>query len=171
MPHVEPDIDVDSPLDSDEVEQGDDEIRKLKRQLVERLQDLINSITDDPWVLANAIVKTESIADGAVTGPKIAEATKLRSMLRGTVEVTATLAFPHGTYTNDYDAPGAEVGDYVFLSWTTSVATFVFMHAWVPEPDVIKVTIGNDSNSTGLALVDEPLGYVIVKPGILFDEV
>jgi hypothetical protein len=168
MPHVEPDIDVDSPLDSDEIEQGDDEIRKLKRQLVERLQDIINSITDDPWVLANAIVKTESIADGVVTGPKIAPAAKLRSIVTAVVPISTSLA-SRATYVDDLTVTGAEVGDMVLFSWLNASHAFIFVHAWVPEADVVRLTIASDENATVGVVGD--LQIALIKPGILFDEV
>lgn len=54
MAYPDGDIDVNAPADSDALSQGDDEIRKFKRQIVDRLGTLVVDINADPLELIPA---------------------------------------------------------------------------------------------------------------------
>jgi len=166
VPYTEP-LDPNAPADSDDVADGDDSIRQTKRAFIERLLTVFQDLDVNPLEFIDAFIKTANIADGAITGPKIDPAMKIRSIITEVVLVTATLTFPHGTYVHDYTVTGAEPGDIVVLSWYDATATFVHMHAWVSAADTVKVTIGNDSDSSGLAYADQPLAIIVIKPTLL----
>lgn len=160
-------LDPETPADGDLASEGDDSIRQFKRAIIERLLTVFKDVDVDPLEFIDEFIQTAGIKDGAVTSAKLDPAAKLRSIVREVVEVSTTITYPHGTYVHDYDVVGASPGDSVILSWAGDSATFVFMHAWVPEEDVVRVTLGNDSNSSDLALVDEQLVILVIKATLL----
>lgn len=167
MAHIEPNIDVTVPADGDLASLGDDSIRQYKRQLLERLLDVIEDVTADPWVLKAGVVGVDTIPDGGITAPKLAPVLKLRSILLTTVAINATLTFPHGISVQTITVPGAAVGDTVLLAWAGAAQTFVHMHAWVSAPNTVTLTLGNDSDSSTIVMTGDQLTFIVIKPALL----
>lgn len=152
MPHADLPFDPIAPADADFLSSGDDAIRKLTRQIIEALADLVVDVTADPLVLKDHNLKSTEIP----------VALKLRSVLIQTVNISDVVLagqIKGGPQT----VTGAELGDPVFLSWADG--RFVLSGA-VTAADTVTISYGNFTSGS-ITLTGAQLTIVVVKNTII----
>lgn len=155
-------FDVTSPADGDFMSLGDDAIRKLARAIHQRLESIIVDVDADPMVLKPAAVTPP---DGTITGPKLAPALKLRSVVLVDQAAVGSLG-AYGTTVMTVAVPGASLGDTVLISANSIAgAALLLIHGLVTAADTVDIQLYNAYS--GITNYNTTLKIAVIKASLL----
>jgi len=161
--HVDLPFDPTKPADGDLLRDGDDQIRKIVRQIIEALTDLVVDPTADPLVLKASALGASTIPDGSITAAKLAASISLRRIILITATKTLSLA-PGASEISNVAALGAVPGDIVIPSWgiNNSHTSVTMIHGIIDTAGLVNMSYFNTSTALSVSLTAAPLNLLLV---------